>query len=183
MHHYRVDETDVFYSEGAPTFSVTRPTLCIDATTGITYVNRGGGSTWTGGGGGGGAATLTATNTLTAADSGKILLLNSATEFATTLPALQAGLRFVFIVIGAPASASYTVVTAGSANVMIGGVYTNDFSGTTDSDFEATGGDTLTFVDAKAVKGDKAILECDGTNWHVTAFCSVFDAITITTAS
>src|SRR5690242_12822680 len=64
------------------------------------------------------AKDLTATTTLTAADSGATLFLNSATEFATTLPAVAAGLRFTFIVKAAPSGASYTVVTASSANVL-----------------------------------------------------------------
>ena len=36
--------------------------------------------------------TLTAASTLTAEDSGRVFFLNSATEFATTLPAPAAGL-------------------------------------------------------------------------------------------
>lgn len=126
---------------------------------------------------------LTAATTLTIADHGKIILLNSATEFAVTLPAVAdaVGMELDVFVKAAPSSASYTVTTGNTLeDKMIGHVLTNDFSGVTDSDFEASGGDTLTFVDSKAVKGDRAKLICDGEFWHVTAFCSVFDAITIT---
>jgi hypothetical protein len=126
------------------------------------------------------AEILTATAALTAADNGRVLFLNSGTEFATTLPAPQLGLRFTFIVAAAPASASYTVVTSASANILLGQVYTVDVNSATDPDFETTGGDTLTFVDAKAVVGDRADFFSDGTSWFVHAFCSVFDAITIT---
>lgn len=123
--------------------------------------------------------TLTATNTLTAGDSGKTLFLNSATEFVTTLPSPEAGLRFNFYVTAAPSSASYTIVTAGSANIIVGHVVSSeDAAGS--GDFEASGGDTITLVDAKAVKGDRVELISDGTNWYATAFCSVQDAITIT---
>lgn len=122
----------------------------------------------------------TATNILTAAECGKIITLNSTTEFVTTLPAVTAGCRFTFYVKAAPSGASYTIVTDSSANVILGQVLTVDFSGTTDSDFEATGGDTITFVDAKAVKGDRAMCESDGTNWFCTIQTSVFDAATIT---
>jgi hypothetical protein len=52
-----------------------------------------------------------------------------------------------------------------------------------DGDLEVTGGDTITLVTAKAVAGDRVELRCDGTNWFAYCFCSVFDAITITTAS
>lgn len=127
--------------------------------------------------------TVAATNVLTKAESGKILFLDHATEFVTTLPAPAAGLEFEFIVANAPESASYTVVTNGSANVIRGHVLTADVNAATDGDFEAAGGDTLTFVDAKAVIGDRARFVSDGTYWYVQAACSVFDAITITTAS
>ncbi len=45
---------------------------------------------------------LTAASTLTAAQSGSTLVLNSATEFATTLPAPSLGLRYRFILTVAP---------------------------------------------------------------------------------
>lgn len=127
--------------------------------------------------------TVAATNVLTKTESGKVLFLDSATEFVTTLPAPVAGLEFEFIVANAPESASFTIVTASSANIIRGHVLTADVNAASDGDFEAAGGDTLTFVDAKAVIGDRARFVSDGTYWYVTAICSVFDAITITTAS
>ena len=126
--------------------------------------------------------TVTATNVITAQENGKTFFLNSATEFVSTLPALLAGLFFRFIVAAAPSGASYTVVTASSANILKGHVLTSqDAGGTADS--ETSGGDTLSFVDGKAVAGDMAEFYCDGTNWFVSAKSKVFDAITITTAS
>lgn len=126
--------------------------------------------------------TVTATNTLTAEESGKTCFLSSATEFVTTLPAPAAGLVFDFIVVAAPSGASYTVVTNGSSNIMLGHILTcQDAGGTSDS--EVSGGDTLSFVDGKAVKGDRARFISDGTSWYVSAFSKVFDGITITTAS
>lgn len=127
--------------------------------------------------------TVAATNVLTKAESGKTMFLSHATEFVTTLPAPAAGLEFEFIVADAPESASYTVVTNGSANIIRGHILTSDVNSATDADFEASGGDTLSFVDAKAVLGDRARFISDGTYWYVQAACSVFDAITITTAS
>ncbi|MCA9340766.1 MAG: hypothetical protein KDA17_07665 [Candidatus Saccharibacteria bacterium] len=123
---------------------------------------------------------LTEAITLTAADSGKTLYLNSTTEFATTLPAPAEGLEFEFIVKAAPSSASYTIVSNGSSNIIKGQIYTVDVSSATDPDFEATGGDTITLVDSKAIAGDRVVLRSDGTNWFAYGFCSVFDAITIT---
>lgn len=130
-----------------------------------------------------GASDLTATTTLTAASHGKTLFLNSATEFVTTLPALEAGLRFKFVVKAAPSAASYTVVTSDSANVIVGQVLSSELPAAAAADSETAGGDTITFVDGVAVKGDWAEVVCDGTNWYMTAGCKTAAAITITTAS
>lgn len=127
--------------------------------------------------------TVAATNVLTKAESGKVSFLSSATEFVTTLPAPAAGLEFEFIVAAAPSGADYTVVTNGSSNIIKGHVLTTDVNSATDADLEVSGGDTLSFVSAKAVAGDRARFVSDGTNWFVQASCTVFDAITITTAS
>jgi hypothetical protein len=123
---------------------------------------------------------LTATTTLTAKTSGATYFLNSATEFVTTLPAVAAGLKFTFVVKAAPSGASYTVVTASSANVMLGQVVSS--AGAT-GDSETSGGDTLSFVDGQAVVGDRADFVCDGTSWYVSAKSKVVAGITITTAS
>lgn len=181
---YRSDETDVFFGSGEPsTTGLTKPSLYIDSSTGQVFGTIDGGTTWIPTIGRAGIEDLTATNTLVAADSGKVLTLNSATEFATTLPALANGLRFTFIVKAAPSGADYTIVSAASANIIIGHVVSADLNAASDGDFEATGCDTISFVSAKAVKGDKVELVCDGTNWYASAFCSVFDAITFTTAT
>jgi hypothetical protein len=126
---------------------------------------------------------LTAATTLKASDSGKTYYLNSATEFAVTLPSPALGLKFKFVVKAAPSGADYTIVTASSANIIKGHVLSADLNAATDGDIETSGGDTVSFVSAKAVAGDYAVFECDGTNWFVSAAVSVFDAATITTAS
>ena len=121
----------------------------------------------------------TAASTLTADDSGKTILLNSTTEFATTLPAPAAGLKFEFIVVSAPVGASYTVVTNASANIIVGKQFVSadavGDTGTTD--------DTITFVDGQAVAGDRVELISDGTKWYAYAFSAVAAGITFTTAS
>jgi len=127
-------------------------------------------------------ADLTAASTLTAADSGKTLFLNSATEFATTLPAPAAGLRFRFVVKAAPASASYTVVTASSANVLIGGINELEVDTGDDGPYIADG-DTITFVDGTAVVGDYVDLVSDGTSWYVSGQAKADGGITLTQAS
>jgi hypothetical protein len=129
------------------------------------------------------AEVVTATNVIAASENGKTFFLNSATEFVSTLPAPALGLKFTFIVTAAPSGASYTIVTASSANIIKGSVYSSDLNAANDGDIETSGGDTITLVDAKAVAGDRVELWCDGTNWFAQGFCSAFDAITITTAS
>jgi hypothetical protein len=126
---------------------------------------------------------VTATNVISEEESGKTFFLSSATEFVSTLPAPSLGLRYTFIVTAAPAAASYTIVANGSSNIIRGQVYSADLNAASDGDIEASGGDTITFVDSKAIAGDRVELVCDGTNWFAYGFCSVFDAITITTAS
>lgn len=122
---------------------------------------------------------VTATNVILAAEAGATFFLNSATEFVSTLPAPALGMKFTFIVAAAPASASYTIVTNSSANIIVGHVLcSQDAGGTADS--ETTGGDTITFVDSKAVVGDRVDLVSDGTSWFMRGTCKVFDAITIT---
>lgn len=127
--------------------------------------------------------TVTATNVITEDESGKTFFLSSATEFVSTLPSPKNGMRFTFIVTAAPSGASYTIVTASSANIIKGAVFSSDLNAASDGDIETSGGDTISFVDAKAVAGDRVELWCDGTNWFAHGFCTAFDAITITTAS
>lgn len=123
---------------------------------------------------------VTGTNVITAAESGSVFFLNSATEFVSTLPAVQAGLHFTFIVTAAPVGASYTVVTDSSANVMLGTVHSSDG---VDGDSELAGCDTVNFVDGAAVVGDRLEVWCDGTNWFGIAHCNVSTGVTYTTAS
>ena len=114
--------------------------------------------------------TVIATNVITAAESGKTMYLSAATEFVSTLPAPAAGLWFKFIIAAAPAGASYTVVTAASANIMI--VHVVELDGATTAVDVAgpstTDSDTITFTDAIAVVGDMVECTSDGTSW----FCN-----------
>ena len=126
---------------------------------------------------------VTATNVIDATESGRTFFLSSATEFVSTLPAPKIGMKFTFIVTAAPSGADYTIVTNGSSNIIKGHVVSADLNAASDGDLETSGGDTISFVSAKAVAGDKVELHCDGTNWFAYGSCTVFDAITITTAS
>lgn len=122
---------------------------------------------------------VTTTNVITAAETGSVFFLNSATEFVSTLPAPAAGLHFTFIVTAAPSGASYTVVTNASANIIVG-QQVNAAGAAGDT---GTSDDTITFVDGQSVVGDKVEVFCDGTNWFAYATCAVAAGITFTTAS
>lgn len=123
---------------------------------------------------------VSATNVITAAESGKTFFLNSATEFASTLPAPSAGLKYTFIVTAAPSGASYTVVTEGGCQVLGGHVLTSGFADS-GSDVETTpAGTTITFVDGVSVVGDRAEVISDGTNWFASCITAVEAGITIT---
>ncbi len=123
---------------------------------------------------------VTATNEITAAETGTTFYLDNATGFVSTLPAVALGLNFTFIVKTAvTTSAGHTIVCPAAATLFKGHVLTNDVNSGTDADFGTSGEATVTFVINKAVAGDRVDVECDGTNWFVRASCSVFDAITI----
>jgi hypothetical protein len=127
-------------------------------------------------------ADLTAASTLSSAYSGYTLFLNSATEFATTLPAPAAGLNYKFIVKAAPASASYTIVTGSSANIIIGGINELEVDTGDDGPYDADA-DTITFADGVAVVGDWVELISDGTSWYLTGQANADGGITVTKAS
>ena len=120
---------------------------------------------------------VTATNTITADESGSTFFLNSATEFVSTLPAPAAGLRYKFIVTAAPSGASYTVVTNGSSNVIQGIVEVNGAA------VAGADEDTITFADGAAAVGDWCEVISDGTNWYVSGQGVGAGAITLTQAS
>lgn len=127
------------------------------------------------------AEVLSAARVLSREDHGKTFFLNLAGGFNVDLPAPEIGLQINFVVKTAPTTA-YTVTArdaaAAAANIIKGHVLTTDVNSATDPDFDTTAVDVLTFVANKAVAGDRATLICDGTNWYLSAECSVFDAIT-----
>lgn len=124
---------------------------------------------------------LTEATTLTAAQSNTTFFLNSATEFAVTLPAAAtagAGWKCRVVVTGAPSGADYTVVTSDTTNIH-GHVLTNVDAGGSSGATAGTGVGTITFADGKALKGDYAEVVCDGTDWFATCVSAAFDGITL----
>jgi uncharacterized protein YxeA len=116
----------------------------------------------------------TAVNTLTYSECGKTIFLNSATEFATTLPTPVAGCYFKFIVKAAPVGASYTVLSSGGSNIIEGIAVVNGATVT------AANEDTITFTASAAIAGDWVELYSDGTSWYVAGQGSAATAIAFT---
>ena len=79
----------------------------------------------------------------------------------------------------APASASYTVVSGSSANIIKG--LQNSVAG--DAGDSGTADDTISFVDGQAVAGDKVEVFSDGTSWFAYAISKVAAGVTFTQAS
>ncbi len=117
---------------------------------------------------------VTATNVITAAESGKVFFLNSATEFASTLPAPAQGLHYKFIVTAAPSGASYTIGTNGGANIIEGAAEVAN------SAVAAVNEDTITFTDGAAAVGDWVEVVSDGTSWFVSGHGVAATAVAFT---
>lgn len=120
---------------------------------------------------------VTTTNVLTAAESGKILILNSATAFVTTLPAVAAGLRFTII-------AGATQVTGGNHTVVPNASDDDTIFGELNVAGASVPGSaegSINFVADTILPGDRIDLVCDGTNWYVSGMATASGAITMTT--
>ena len=114
---------------------------------------------------------ITAANTITAAESGTRFVMNTATARIQTLPTPAAGLEYWFYVGATEPTGSHTIVTASSANIIVGNVSSPEDA------------DTISLIASKAVHGDYVHVWSDGTNWYLDGACKVQDGITTTQAS
>lgn len=120
-----------------------------------------------------------ANNDIAATEAGRTFYLNAAGGFQSTLPAPALGLEFTFIIKAAPSGGSYTIISNGSAQIIVG--HTNAAVVGDSDDVETTlGATTITFVDGVAVMGDRVDIASDGTNWYARGSSSVHGAITFT---
>ena len=123
---------------------------------------------------------ITAANTITAAESGTRFVMNTATARIQTLPAVAAGLEYWFYVGATEPTGTHTIVTASSANIIVGNVSSpEDAAGHVAT---VTDADTISLVASKAVHGDFVHVWSDGTNWYLNGQCKVQDGITTTQA-
>jgi len=119
---------------------------------------------------------VTATNVITAAESGKTFFLDALAGFVTTLPAAAAGLHLRFIVKTAPTSNGYTI-TGDPADVIYGTVACSGAEATING-VTASAADNVILVANQALIGDLVEFYSDGTNWYVTGNVNTFAAIT-----
>jgi len=119
---------------------------------------------------------VTTTNVITAAESGRTFVLNSATAFVSTLPAKAAGLRYRFYA-GATqvTGGNHTVVCANNDNTMFGSVTVAGVvvAGTVEG--------SINFVADTMLPGDWCEVFNDGTNWYISGQATASGAITLTT--
>jgi hypothetical protein len=119
---------------------------------------------------------VTATNVLTAAETGTTYFLSAAAGFTTTLPTAAAGLRFKFIVKTAPTSNGYTI-TGSPADVIYGTVAASGAEATVNG-ITASAADNVILVANQALIGDTVEFYSDGTNWYVNGNVNTFAALT-----
>lgn len=117
---------------------------------------------------------VTGAVTLTAEDSGKVLILKASAGAQITLPAVatSAGLRFKFIVGQLFATTDWTVKAL--SNVIEGSVLVNG------AHVAGVDENTISFVASAESVGDFAELVCDGTNWYVNGSGVSAGSITLT---
>lgn len=117
---------------------------------------------------------VTATNVITAAETGSTFYLSAAGGFLSTLPAPALGLHFKFIVKTAPTSVGYTIATNASANIINGMM--EERAGT--AGVACATEDLLTLVANQAILGDWIEVRSDATNWYMYGMTDVAAAFT-----
>jgi len=124
---------------------------------------------------------LAADATLTASDSGKVIMADATgagAEVDIALPAPSAGLNYKFIVKEDTPSQDIKIVATGA---IVYGVIMVHFieAGTTVDTTVLAAGSTNVLIDTTAKKGDWLDFYCDGTNWFVRGGGSVTGAFTV----
>ena len=123
--------------------------------------------------GGGAAKTVAAATTLTAADSGKLIVLDAAAGVTVTLPTLADGLSFRVVVGAAFATTNWVVASAEGDNIN-GNINVNNTL------IQAVGEDQINFVATAENLGDYVDLVADSGNSQWLVFGVGFAAGSIT---
>lgn len=117
---------------------------------------------------------ITAAQTLTQADSGKVFWLDAAAGVTVTLPAVKDGLKLKFVLVQAHATTNWVIASATSANIQ--GAFVDGAAAAAAADE-----DQVNFVAGTAAVGDFVEFSCDGTDWFISGVCSATGGITATT--
>jgi hypothetical protein len=123
--------------------------------------------------------TVTATNVITASESGKTFFLSAVAGFESTLPTAAAGLNFRFVVKTAPTSNGYTITGTPAAKIQ--GIVSATGADTEANGIAAVNEDNVILVANQALPGDYVDFVSDGTNWYVSGMVNVFAALTANT--
>lgn len=125
--------------------------------------------------------TLTGADTLTSADTGKVFILDASAGATVTLPALEAGLNFKFIVGANFATTNWVIDSAEGDN--INGIIAD--MGATVAGVPAVGEDQINFVASAESIGDwvELVADYDNSQWIVTGMCGANGGITVTDPS
>jgi hypothetical protein len=114
-----------------------------------------------------------ATRTLTAEQSGALVLMDRAAGIVFTLPAPAVGMEFEFLATVAVTSNAYKVITDAATTFMVGGVIMGDVTVAQSGDyFEADGTSIVALSEDGATKGgllgDHFVLTCiSSTVWAI----------------
>jgi len=122
---------------------------------------------------------VTATNVITAAESGKTFYLSAVAGFESTLPTAAAGLRFKFVVKTAPTSNGYTITGTPAAKIQ--GLVSSNGAETEANGILAADEDNVIFVANQALVGDYVEFNSDGTNWYVSGMVAALAGLTANT--
>lgn len=118
--------------------------------------------------------TIAAATTLTAVDSGKVLVLSAAAGAAITLPAVASSAGFYVKIINGSAFATTNWTIVAATNVIQGAAIVAS------THVAASNENTISFVASAESIGDFIELECDGTNWYVNGSGVTSGSITFT---
>ncbi len=113
---------------------------------------------------------ISGSKTIESAETGELYLVSAAAS--VTLPAVQDGAYFKFILTADITSATALVITAAGSAKIAGLVIATQGANIRESVQAATGGGntilTIGSTGNKVLAGSSVECYCDGTNWHVT---------------
>jgi hypothetical protein len=129
-----------------------------------------------------GATTLTASTTLTAAQSGQTFVLNALAGFTITLPKPTVGANYIFVIGAVTTSNSYKIITDASTTFLAGGLFFDKALAVTRY---AADGSTIRSINLNgtttggATIGDIFTIDCvTGTVWSVAGTVTASGTLT-----